>query len=93
MSAASGGADAGEIARIASIHALQSAAFAADPYPDAASRRRRLKALRAALRRHQDTLADAMGADFGGRSPFESKMADVLYCSHALLAITRTSSS
>jgi coniferyl-aldehyde dehydrogenase len=70
--------DAGEIARIASIHARQRAAFAADPYPDAASRRRRLKALRAALRRHQDILATAMGEDFGGRSTFESKMADVL---------------
>ena len=78
MNAAATPDDAGEIARIASIHARQRVAFAADPYPDAASRRRRLKALRAALRRHQDLLAEAMDGDFGGRSTFESKMADVL---------------
>ena len=78
MNAAVPGSDDAEIARLGAIHARQRAAFAAEPYPDAASRRRRLKALRAALRRHQDPLAAAMDADFGGRSAFESKMADVL---------------
>ncbi|MCX7058666.1 MAG: aldehyde dehydrogenase family protein, partial [Proteobacteria bacterium] len=78
MNAAAAAGEETEIARLSAIHARQHAAFAADPYPDAASRRRRLKALRAALRRHQDLLAAAMNADFGGRSEFESKMADVL---------------
>ncbi len=72
------GDDEVQIARLASIHVRQRAAFAAAPYPDAASRRRKLQALRAALRRHQDPLAAAMSDDFGGRSPFESKLADVL---------------
>jgi len=78
VNAAAAAGEETEIARLSAIHARQHAAFAADPYPDAASRRRRLKALRAALRRHQDRLAAAMNADFGGRSEFESKMADVL---------------
>ena len=71
-------ADAAEIARLQLIYAQQRAAFAASPYPAAAERRARLKRLRSALRAHQDRLADAMSDDFGGRSQFESKMADVL---------------
>jgi len=70
--------DAAEIERLQAIHARQRTAFAAHPYPSAEERRARLKALRAALRAHQDRLADAMSDDFGGRSNFESKMADVL---------------
>jgi coniferyl-aldehyde dehydrogenase len=70
--------DAGEIKRIQAIYARQCAAFAAHPYPTASERRARLKALRAALRAHQDRLAEAISDDFGGRSPFESKLADVL---------------
>ncbi|MBS0394394.1 MAG: aldehyde dehydrogenase family protein [Proteobacteria bacterium] len=81
MSAAAAGAapdDAPEIERMSAVLARQRAAFAAAPYPPATQRRARLKALRAALRRHQDDLADAISDDFGGRSHFESKMADVL---------------
>ncbi len=70
--------DEAEIARLQAVYARQRAAFAAYPYPTADERRARLKALRAALRAHQDRLADAMSDDFGGRSQFESKMADVL---------------
>ncbi len=71
-------ADADEIARIGAVHARQRAAFALHSYPPAAERRAKLKALRSALRAHQDRLADAISDDFGGRSQFESKMADVL---------------
>jgi coniferyl-aldehyde dehydrogenase len=71
-------ADAAEIERQQAIFARQRAAFAARPYSSADERRVRLRALRAALRAHQDRLADAMSEDFGGRSKFESKMADVL---------------
>ena len=70
--------DAAEIERMRAIHLRQRDAFAAEPYPPAAARRARLKTLRAALRAHQDRLAEAMSDDFGGRSRFESKMADVL---------------
>jgi coniferyl-aldehyde dehydrogenase len=70
--------DAAEIDRLGAVYARQRAAFEAAPYPAADQRRVRLKALRAALRAHQERLADAMSDDFGGRSHFESKMADVL---------------
>ena len=70
--------DEAEIARLQAVRERQALAFRAQPYPSAAERRARLKALRAALRSHQDRLAEAMSDDFGGRSQFESKMADVL---------------
>ncbi len=70
--------EAAEAARLGTLFARQRAAFAAQPYPPRAQRSERLAALRAALGRHQDLLAAAMSADFGGRSAFESKMADVL---------------
>ncbi len=72
------GDDVGDTGRLGAIHGRQRAAFTVAPYPDATSRRRRLQALRAALRRHQDLIAGAISADFGGRAAFESKMADVL---------------
>ena len=80
MSAAAdpAGTDSAEIERLQTIYGRQRTAFAAHPYPTADERRARLKTLRAALRARQDELADAMSDDFGGRSHFESKMADVL---------------
>jgi len=53
-------------------------AFARKPYPTRAARQDKLRRLKAALRRDQDLLSDAMALDFGGRSALESKMADVL---------------
>ena len=80
--------DAAEIARLSAVLARQRAAFAAHPFPTLAERRARLKALRAGLRKHQDRLAEAISEDFGGRSAFESKFADVvgpvLEINHAL---------
>ena len=70
--------DAVEITRLRALFARQQAAFLAHPYPAAAERRAHLQALRAALRRHQDRLAQAISDDFGGRAPFESKLIDVL---------------
>ena len=70
--------DAAEIGRLRSIYARQRAAFLSRPYPPAGERRAQLKALRAALRRHQNHIATAINDDFGARSPFESKLADVL---------------
>ena len=70
--------DAAEITRLRALFARQQAAFRAHPYPAAAERRAHLQALRAALRRHQDRLAQAISDDFGGRAPFESKLIDVL---------------
>ena len=85
--------DAAQIARLTTVHARQRAAFAAHPYPALAKRRVRLQALRAALRQHQDLLAEAISEDFGGRSVFESKFADVvgpvLEINHALAHLRR----
>ncbi|XAH21525.1 coniferyl aldehyde dehydrogenase [Xylophilus sp. GW821-FHT01B05] len=54
------------------------AAFTAQPDTPLAARLARLRALRMALRHHQDLLCNAMSADFDGRSVTESKLADVL---------------
>jgi coniferyl-aldehyde dehydrogenase len=58
--------------------ARQRAACLALPYPEAAQRRRDLKALRVGLQRYQDGLSEAMSDDFGRRSEFECKMLDLL---------------
>ena len=59
--------------------ALQKAACLAHPYPTLAQRRHDLKAVREALRRYQNPLAEAMSDDFGRRSEFECKMLDVMF--------------
>ncbi|HYX63981.1 MAG TPA: coniferyl-aldehyde dehydrogenase, partial [Burkholderiales bacterium] len=56
----------------------QRSAFQRHPYPSLAERKEKLRALRAALRRRQDELCNAIAQDFGGRSRTESLMADVL---------------
>ena len=48
------------------------------PYPSLDERRDRLKRLRAALKGHQDAICAAIFADFEGRSPFESRLVEVL---------------
>ena len=70
--------DGAELARLDAVLRAQRAAFAARPFPTLAERRARLATLAAALRRYQDVLATAIDADFGGRSVFESKLADVV---------------
>ncbi len=65
-------------ARMQRIFTAQCHAFAAGPWPSAAERRAHLLALKRQLTRYQDLLADAMGRDFGFRSPAESRMLDLL---------------
>jgi len=48
------------------------------PYPALDERRDKLKRLRAALKGHQDPICAAIFADFEGRSPFESRLVEVL---------------
>ena len=85
--------DDAEIKRLAALHARQREAYAQAPYPPLAARRAALKRLRAALCRHQDLIADAIDADFGGRARFESKFVDVigpvLEINHALRSLRR----
>ncbi|MDN3919709.1 coniferyl aldehyde dehydrogenase [Roseateles violae] len=76
MSGRSPAADAA--ARVADVFADQQQAFDAHPFPPAEERLAQLRALKRQLSRYQDLLAGAMGRDFGGRSPSESMMLDVL---------------
>jgi coniferyl-aldehyde dehydrogenase len=56
----------------------QRVAFLAKPYPTLSERKAKLKALKALLKRYQDRIAVAVSADFGGRSPAETKLVEVL---------------
>jgi coniferyl-aldehyde dehydrogenase len=79
--------------RVDRLFAAQRAAFLADPFPSAAARIARLRALKRQLARYQDLLADAMSRDFGYRAPVESKIFDVLStsldASHAIGHVRR----
>jgi coniferyl-aldehyde dehydrogenase len=67
-----------EQARLERLFARQREAFAADAYPSARARRSQLRALCSGLASGRNRLAEAISADFGGRAPFESLLADVL---------------
>lgn len=64
--------------RVRHLFDAQAAAFQAEPFRAAHARRADLAALRKQIQRYQDRLAGAMSADFGFRSPAESKMLDLL---------------
>jgi coniferyl-aldehyde dehydrogenase len=79
--------------RIRSTFERQRQAALRTPYPSLAQRRDNLRRLRGAMKRHQDDIADAIYEDFGGRSPFESRLIEVLgpvlEISHALRHLRR----
>jgi coniferyl-aldehyde dehydrogenase len=77
-----GGNDAAE--RVSRLFAAQRAAFQAAPYPAAAERIAKLKALNKQIGRYQDLLAAALNKDFGYRSHTESKLFDLLSSSMAI---------
>jgi coniferyl-aldehyde dehydrogenase len=58
--------------------ARQRAAFMAAPRPDAAARRADLAKLEAAVKKNQDVIADALGADFGNRARPETVLSEIL---------------
>ncbi|MEQ1571273.1 MAG: coniferyl aldehyde dehydrogenase [Myxococcota bacterium] len=62
---------------LAELLATQRAAFAADPYPSADVRRRRLDKLASVLLERKDDIARAVSEDFGNRSRHETLMAEV----------------
>jgi coniferyl-aldehyde dehydrogenase len=66
--------------RTARLFATQREAFSARPYPSLDERKAKLVALRSQLRRYQDTLADALSADFGHRSGVDTRFLDLLGC-------------
>ena len=62
------------------LHALlaaQRAAFAAAPRPTAAQRRADLRKLAGAVKKNQDVIADALGADFGNRARPETVLSEI----------------
>jgi coniferyl-aldehyde dehydrogenase len=63
---------------------LQRAAFRRDGAPDLAGRRRQLDQLLALVRANQDTIAQAIAADFGFRSPSETVFGELLVVANAI---------
>lgn len=60
------------------VFARQRQAFAAQPMPDAESRRQMLHVLGKALVAHQQALIEAIDQDFGRRSADETRLAELL---------------
>jgi coniferyl-aldehyde dehydrogenase len=56
---------------------LQRAAFEAQPFPDIAIRKDRLKRLLALTERHEADICTEIDADFGGRSAHETRLAEL----------------
>ena len=79
------------IQRMQGVFERQRLAFLQHPYPTLAERKAKLKTLRALLQRYQDQIVTAVSADFGGRAPAETKLAEVLgpvfEINHALHAL------
>ena len=64
--------------RLQQIYERQRAAFAHNPYPSADERRTWLERLERALTARHDDLVQAISEDFGGRSRYESMIADLV---------------
>jgi len=81
------------IDRMHATLAAQRAAFAKLPRSTAAQRQARLRALKTALRKHQDAIVAAVDADFGGRAATETRLIEVLgpilEANHALKHLRR----
>ncbi len=86
-------ADASELGRMRRVFDLQRSAFDANPHPDLAARKSKLRRLINALRRRQDEFVAAVSADFGVRAPAETKLIEVmgpiLEARHALSHLRR----
>ena len=66
------------------LHSLQRAAFARERYPTLAVRRDRLRRLLDLTRRHEPSIVDAIGADFGSRSSHETRLAEILIVANGI---------
>jgi coniferyl-aldehyde dehydrogenase len=71
----------GELAR---LHALQRAAFVRERYPSFDVRRDRLRRLLELTRRNERAIVDAIDADFGSRSPHETRLAELLIVANGI---------
>ena len=70
--------DGPAIAELHRLHALQRAAFRADPYPAAADRKARLGALAGMVMGHRDQIRAAMSQDFGSHPELFTDLVEVL---------------
>ncbi len=77
MNAPSTQASTIDAAGLAQRFEAQRAAFACAPYPDAATRDRRLAALERLLRDNAAAIADAVARDFGHRSVHETRLLEL----------------
>jgi coniferyl-aldehyde dehydrogenase len=66
------------IADLHRLHAVQRAAFLADPYPDAATRMGHLGALAGMVMAHRDDIRTAMREDFGAHPDLFTDLVEVL---------------
>ena len=66
------------IAELHRLHAAQRAAFAADSYPDAATRKGHLGALAGMMMSHRDDIRTAMRQDFGAHPDLFTDLVEVL---------------
>ena len=70
--------DGPAIAELHRLHAVQRAAFLADPYPDAAERKGHLMAVAGMLMGHRDEIRAAMSADFAVHPELFTDLVEVL---------------
>ena len=66
-----------DLAGLQETFSLQREAAAREPYPDAATRDRRLAALERLLRTNVDAIAGAIARDFGHRSHHETRLLEI----------------
>ena len=76
----------GELAR---VHLSQRSAFAAERYPSLATRCDRLARLLALLRENEPAIVEAIDADFGGRSPHETRLGELMIVETAIRGAMR----
>jgi coniferyl-aldehyde dehydrogenase len=75
---ATGVDDGPAIEELHRLHALQRAAFQADPYPSAAERKGQLASLAEMVLRHRDDIRAAMSEDFGAHPDLFTDLVEVL---------------
>jgi coniferyl-aldehyde dehydrogenase len=82
-----------DLAQLNALCQRQRQAFAAAPFPSLAQRKDKLRRLIAALQKHQNAIVDSVNADFGVRSPSETRLVEVLgpvlHARHALSHLRR----
>jgi coniferyl-aldehyde dehydrogenase len=71
------------------LFALQRAAFARERYPTLPVRRDRLERLRQLTVENEDAIAAAIDADFGGRSPHETRLAETYVVANGIRHMER----